>query len=591
MLAITNGLSRDFCVEVTGTYSSKRGLMRVVNKAVRDRCEVMGIECPRQPRFNLYRGYSYDRYRSYSPVWFEGDDVLFRDMDMHEVHETDMSEVDVALYLASHGAGMYRVLRSPHGPEPGRVGFSCDIRLTFWDGSDPASKAASVTAPDDNLTHVMALQFVTDEFVWDEGFRRAAPKVECSLHDGKWYSDRYWSRNHYTCGYCGTEFEGAAYRTTWVYDPATDSQAARHCCPECYGDGSDFVFEEVYRHTLYRPSLPEGYLTEVRGHTVETSRAENVEVCDVCGGVTDMPYHQGLKTYCQHCGRPYDLHDYGHTCPDPSDFRSVSDADAVLNLYLGIELETRDEILCSPNDWASVAKDVAELDTDDRGFVECKKDCSIGSSGVEIVSMPATPLWHLSTDYWPDLLNYAADRAVSNGEKGECGLHIHINNEFFHRSYRFGDEQVTVDRLVNRFADEWKLFSRRDDVEGDGDHYEYCQFLTDDELGLFPEDCARRKHRATKERISSESRYRAVNHRRESTTELRFFRSTVDYGELRAAIEAAAGLAIMARSLNGSGWLMEDWSWSDMRFELTCALRANNIPYEDFNNYCDKRGL
>lgn len=594
MLAITNGLSRDFCVELTGTYSSKRGLMRVANKAVRDRCEVMGIECPRQPRFNLYRGYCYDRYRSYSRVRFEGDDVLFEDMDMYEIHGTDMSEVDIALYLASHGPGMYRVLRSPYEPSDTRVGYSCDIRLTFWDGEDPASKAASVasaTDTDGTLTHVLALQFVTDEFVWDEGYRKATPRVECSLHDGKWYSDRYWQRNHFTCLYCDTEYEGSGYRTTWAYDPATDSQTARYCCPECYGDGSDFVFEEVYRRTMYRPSLPKGYLTEVKGHTVVASRAASVEICDVCGNVTDMPYHQGLKTYCRTCGRPHDLHGYGHTHPGPGDFRSVSDADAELNLYLGIELETKDAILCAPRDWASVAKDVAELDTTDRDFVECKEDCSIGSSGVEIVSMPATPLWHLRTDYWPDLLTFAGDRAVSNGEKGECGLHIHINNEFFHSSHRFGDEQVTVDRLVNRFADEWKLFSRRDDVEDDRDHYEYCQFLTDDDLGLFPEDCARRKHKATKERIGAESRYHAVNHKRESTTELRFFRSTVDYDELRAAVEAAAGLAIVARSLNKSGFLMENWSWSDMRFELTCALKANNIPYEDFNNYCDKRGL
>lgn len=590
MLAITSGLSRDFCVEVTGTYSSKRGLMRVVNKAVRDRCEVMGIDCPRQPRFNLYRGYCYDRYRSYSPVRFEGDDVLFRDMDMYEVHETDMSEVDVALYLASNGAGMYRVLRSPHDPGPGRIGYSCDIRLTFWDGSDPASKAADITSPVGDLTHVIALQFVTDEFVWDEGYRKATPRVECSLHDGKWYSDRYWSRNHYTCRYCGTEFEGSAYRATWAYDPASDSLMPRNCCPECYGDGSGFVFEEIYRRTLYRRTLPDGYLTEVKGHTVLASRTANVEICDVCGGVTDMPYHQGLKTYCQHCGKPHDLRDYGHTTPGLNDFRCTSDDDMELNLFLGIELETQDRILCSPGDWASVAKDVAEIDVSDRDFVECKRDCSIGSSGVEIVAMPATPLWHLTTDYWPDLLNYAESRAVSNGEEGECGLHIHINNEFFHRFHRFGDEQVTVDRLVNRFADEWQNFSRRGDVEGGGD-YSYCRFLTDEDLGLFPEDCARRKHKATKEYMSSETRYYAVNHKRESTTELRFFRSTVDYGELRAAIEAAAGLAIMARSLNESGWLMEDWSWSDMRFELTCALKANNIPYEDFNNYCDKRGL
>ncbi len=590
MLAITSGLDRDFCVEVTGSYSSKRGLMRVVNKAVRDRCEVMGIECPRQPRFNLYRGYSYDRYRSYSPVFFEGDDVLFRDMDLIEVFGTDMSEVDVALELASHGPGMYRVLRSSSDPSPVRHGYSCDIRLTFWDGEDPASKAASVMAPDGDLAHVLALQFVTDEFVWDEGYRKATPKVECSLHDGKWYSDRYWARNHYTCLYCGVEHEGSGYRTTWAYDPATDSQSARYCCPECYGDGSDFVFEEVFGRTLYRPSLPDGYLTEVRGHTVLASRAANVEFCDVCGKVDDMPYHVGLKTYCRACGKPHDLHGYGHTAPGPDDFRSVSDDDAGLNLYLGIELETRDELMCAPSDWASVTKDVAELDVSDRDFVECKEDCSIGTCGVEIVSMPATPLWHLTTDYWPDLLTYAGNRAVSNGERGECGLHIHINNGFFHDSGRSGDEQVTVDRLVNRFADEWKLFSRRGDVEDAENPYGYCRFLTDDDLGLFPEDCGRRKHKEAKQRMT-ETRYHAVNHKRESTVELRFFRSTVDYGELRAAVEAAAGLAIMARSLNKSGWLMEDWSWSDMRFELTCALKANGIPYEDFNAYCDKRGL
>ena len=87
-------------------------------------------------------------------------------------------------------------------------------------------------------------------------------------------------------------------------------------------------------------------------------------------------------------------------------------------------------------------------------------------------------------------------------------------------------------------------------------------------MKIFPEDCARRKRQITKNAFGR-CHDTAVNHTfTNPTVEFRFFAGTMEISQLRASLECAAGLAIMARTLNLSGELMETWDFDDVKNEL-----------------------
>lgn len=568
----------DMSVTFDGSFSSKRGLMRVANRAVRDRYADLGLDAPRQPSFDLFTGYSYTTSKSYSPITFDGDTVVIHNGHVDDP-TTDMTEVEVALYLAAYGQGMYRVFRSCYEPSEGRY-YVDTTRLNFWDGNAPATRAHELMGLCPEYPHIMGMQFISDRFAWCEGSSRVCVKSETIIRNGHTYSRRWWDEHHSTCVCCGTEFATTGGETCFTYyEPGFDALSLGRLCPECTPT-ANVIYEETEGDYILADGLPSGFLSDFEGHVVYTRNLDRCGTCHTCGGVTTNIYHRGFHDYCASCA-PHDMTRYHHTCAERSDFRCVDDTDHDRNLFLGIELETLDYAKQDREDWASTVKDLAECDDGHRDYVETKADCSLGDDGVEIVTMPATPDYHLSNPFWGDVFSYGEDRGVTEGDC--CGLHIHINRDFFHDSYRRSDEQLTIDRIVSRFAKEWRIFSRRE-------NFEYCRLRSDDELGIYPEDCPRRKRSIASEKMTS-GHYTAVNHADQPTVELRFFRGTMDETTFRAAVEAAAGIAIVAKSLHNSGSIMEDWTWADMRDELANGLKAYGIPNDEFLAYCEEMGL
>lgn len=576
LIAVNNDMHTTF----TGTFSSKRGLMRVANRAVRQAYAVRGLQPPSALRFELFTDYSYQTARSYSPIEFEGDNVVFRHLTIEdECYSRDMTEVDVALFLAANGPGMYRVARSDE--EPTDTYRRISTRLNFWDGEDPAARARTLMGSCEDWPHIVKMQFISQHFGWCDGYSRVYPVSEIIERDGHTYSRRYWNAHHAVCGHCGREYRTDTTednRTRYEHWNASTGTLDRvFLCDECVAS-LNIVTEETTRESIVTDGLPDGFLTDFHGLTVYTRNLDQCGVCSTCGEPTAHIYHRGLHDYCRH-HKPDDLLLYHHTEPGLWDFRSTGPDDRSKNLYLGVELET---VAPDDEDWASTAHDIAEIDTGSRKFVETKRDGSLDYGGVEIVTMPASPLYHLTNDYWRDLLSYGEDMGVSTPKC--CGLHVHVNLGYFNDPDNESDEQVTIDRFISRFTQKWETFSGRED-------FYWCHLHSDAWMGVYPEDCPRRKRKITKDNLGK-NHQTAVNHSCcNPTVEFRFFAGTMDLAQLRASLECAAGLAIMARTLGLSGDLMETWEWDDVKNELCWGLEANGIPCEDFKARCKAVGI
>lgn len=599
LIAVNDAISTEF----SGEFTTKRGLMRIANDAVRQEYGRRGLPVPSTLSYDLFRGYDYNTGRSYSPVVFDGNRVCFDDMDDPVSHDTwskDMTEVDVALFLASHGPGMYKLSRcsAPVDPVNPMLYRNKSFRLNFWDGEDPAKRAHELMGCCEERPYITCMQFVSDRFGWCSGFSRVHPKCDLVERDGKTYSRYWWDTHNYTCAVCGEEHPIVG-DGSWVgvarYDPDSGVMLRAKVCPSCY-ESAPHVHEEVSGYDLLTDGLPDGFLSDFHGHTVLTSRLGQCAICDACGKVTVGAKRLGLKIYCEDC-YTHEYRDcfrnYGHTVPGEGDFRSVGDADRDMGLFLGIELET-----IAPaeggsggedpyqREWGATARDIAEMNGNPRDFVAPKYDGSLDLRGVELATMPATPLYHLTNCFWEDLLSYGSGHGVRTPKC--CGLHIHFNLSYLgDPGDRSRDEsRLTVNRFVNRFGRKWRRFSGR----GTQENFGFCKLENDFEMGIYPEDCARRKRRETEKKLYS-TRYRAVNNNNDHTIELRFFAGTMDLTDLRGAIECAAGLAIMAKTLNLSGDLMETWTWDDVKSELCAALKSHGLPCEDFMARCKSKGV
>lgn len=573
MIAVNDDLFTEF----SGEFSSKRGLMRVANRAVRQAYADRGLNPPSALRFDLFTGYDYTTARSYSPIEFDGDGVVFRHLFPDDgCWERDMTEVDVALFLAAHGPGMYRVARAADEPTGAYRRNTC--RLNFWDGEDPAARAHALMGNCDDWPRIIAMQFISDRFGWCEGYSRVFPKSEIIERDGHTYSRRWWDAHHAVCLHCGQEFVSDYTRARYEHwNASMGTLDSGHLCDECT-NSLHIVTEATARRSVVTDGLPDGYLTDFHGLTVLANNLDQCGICATCGEPTAHIYRRGLNDYCAR-HKPEDLLCYRHTLPGPGDFRSVGDADRDMGLFLGVELET---VAPDDKDWASTAHDVAELATGSRGYVETKRDASLDSGGVEIVTMPATPLYHLTNDYWRDLLSYGRSKGVETPRC--CGLHVHVNLDYFHDDWNDSEEQVTIDRFISRFTKQWEAFSGRES-------FYWCKLHSDGDMRIFPEDCTRRKRQITKDTFGR-SHDTAVNHTfTNPTVEFRFFAGTMEISQLRASLECAAGLAIMARALNLSGELMETWDFDDVKNELCWGLQAHGIPCEDFKARCKAVGI
>lgn len=314
----------------------------------------------------------------------------------------------------------------------------------------------------------------------------------------------------------------------------------------------------------------------------EDCRCDNYYYCEDCGDIVhrdEVCWGSDDEPYCPDC---VDRHRHGenvigyeHTSGETFWFDDesrrmaweLSREDREV-MFLGIELET---------DSNESVNDLADKLIANYGYerLVCKEDGSLSYRGLEIVSQPMTPLYHLNSGLWEGVLAAVREQGGKSHDAGNCGLHIHVSRRFF----RDHDAVYRLDRLFHRFKNELINFSRRT-------YFGYCH-LDDDDLHDIKDVAERKAKWADKKRY--EGRYVAINDENSNTVEFRLWRGTLNDETFRATVELTAGLAIVANSMSDE--LADSLTWPMLKLLVRYALDANGIPRNDLDCYMSRRSL
>lgn len=211
---------------------------------------------------------------------------------------------------------------------------------------------------------------------------------------------------------------------------------------------------------------------------------------------------------------------------------------------LGLELEVG-------GSQSRIVQAVTQFDSDEH-HVYMKYDGSI--DGVELVTHPATLAW--SRDYvWSEILG--ALRVAGSTVNDGYGLHIHVSRNAF----REGRKQSATHQMS------WLMFLYRHVFQ-----LEQLARRRSDQWASFRAPAKGELRNKALIAPFHEDRYVAVNCNNTRTFELRFFKSTLDYTELMAALEFADASVHYTRSITTSD-----------------ILRSNALTWQHFADWVAER--
>lgn len=208
--------------------------------------------------------------------------------------------------------------------------------------------------------------------------------------------------------------------------------------------------------------------------------------------------------------------------------------------------------------------------------------CHDGSlrNGFELVSCPANLVHHIQSLNWEGGMKKARELGYVSHDGGRCGLHVHIDRNFFENQDR---EEIEAKFFISfRNNLEWiKLFSRRF-------YYEYCVINgyerhddgSTDTLGHipYPPD---KVWVANKKQTGG--RHMALNFEPSNTIEIRIFRGTLNYKTFVATLQ-----------------LVNMWAKfvKETHYEQIVKLRLQNFVtaaeregFREFLDYLKSRGI
>ena len=408
--------------------------------------------------------------------------------------------------------------------------------------------------------------------------------VETSDDTERWCPDCV-DRDATTCEHCGSlvatnNTREVIVRDSWYYSDRTTAD----WCPDCAerdatpcDDCGDLISDDIAE-----------YYELYNGESVYLClccRNDNYYYCEDCGGLIPSGDEETGEDDCIYCPNCIDEHrgcdsiaGYHHTRglwfiqDDGTPVMSYDRTDEQNKLlYLGVELEVDDL-----DDRSCCAEDITSAYGE--RFIELKEDGSLSDDGFEIVSQPMTPVYHLTTPMWSNIVAYVRRYGGTSHDSGTCGLHIHLSRNFF----RDHDAVYRLDRIFHRFERQLVKFSRRNEGQ-----LSWCRLSDDSDLAEI-EDVAKRKA-AWYEKKQWAGRYEAVNDTNSATVEIRLWRGTLNMETLRATIELTTGLAIVANSMSDE--LAETLTWSMLKLLVRFALEQNGLPRNDLDSYLVRRCL
>ena len=360
-----------------------------------------------------------------------------------------------------------------------------------------------------------------------------------------WVCRRCYERHYRVCEHCGRAVHYDHGRS-WIVSVRTDSgyfdRDEMFLCEDCTGHGN---FEDSdYRMCRYCSDL---YLAE--------------------DSTTGM---------CPRCNRDLDgdiIHRYHYRSDPGYGMKFLGIETREQKPLFGIELEV--DKGGENNEKATRVREKIG-----KNFVVACHDGSL-YNGFELVSCPANLENHLHIINWKAGMEEARRLGYISHDGGRCGLHVHIDRQFF------GGADVQEDTEAKFFISfrnnlDWiKLFSRRF-------YYDYCEVNgyerrndgSADSYGkiLYPPDKI-----WVMEKKQSGNRHMALNFQPGNTIEIRIFRGTLNYSTFVATLQ-----------------FVELWSnfIKDNSYNVIHQLRlenflrcAENRGYNEFISYLRDRNI
>lgn len=241
--------------------------------------------------------------------------------------------------------------------------------------------------------------------------------------------------------------------------------------------------------------------------------SDHYVACDRCGRLIrneDAYYEDDDEDtpYCNHCFQNITwIHSYNYK-PDPVFFGDGK-------RYFGVELEVDRGGEIHGN-----ARRVTELAPEQ---IYCKHDGSL-DDGLEIVTHPMTLDYHCNQMPWQNIVDLLKEMGYRSHQTTTAGLHVHVNRSSLGDTY--DQQEETIARIlffVEKHWDELVKFSRRtlSQLERWANRYGY-------------KDCPKDILKTAK---GGYGRYASVNLCNDATIEFRFFRGTLKYNTIIAALQ------------------------------------------------------
>lgn len=333
-------------------------------------------------------------------------------------------------------------------------------------------------------------------------------------------------------------------------------------CEDCIDEycKCSFCGEYVDRHNI----------TFVDINTVACDEcAENLIQCHECRvivSIDDSGYDEYndvyLCLYCWHTSQTSFLHDYLYK-PSPIFYGDIPEGKTSTPFYVGLELEIDDG-----DDTNSCARELDAI-TD---AIYLKTDSSL-NHGIEIVTHPCTIDYHLNIMPYDRICDVARNYGFLSHNTETCGLHIHVNRDYFGSSVNTQDLQIAkLLILMDHMWDELVTFSRRSSYQLDN----YAQKNNfKHEVG---EPFATIPYKLVEQKALG--RYQALNITNEHTIEFRFFRGTLNVDTIKAAIQLVHA---MCKYVKGHSLAtVQTTNWNHLRSTFTD---------KELIDYCEKRGI
>ena len=259
--------------------------------------------------------------------------------------------------------------------------------------------------------------------------------------------------------------------------------------------------------------------------------------CDKCNKTTEKTLGYETKDgrlLCAECNMRHFVLPYHHLYPKVQFYGNNKGNNVP---YMGFELEVDRGGESSKR----VAQIMPLMNREEKGeiFAYCSHDGSI-DNGFEIITQPATMEYHNSIK---DVYNRTIQKLKSMGyvshETYTCGLHVHINRNFFPPDL----EPKALRNLVimfNRFWNELCVYARRPEWRSAryAKHLPVESFEIDEYL-----------HRANKSGQHS-WHYYALNIANQDTIEFRMFRGTLNVDTILATLQLVNNMAVLASKMS-----------------------------------------